>query len=201
MSDEPVLAQPQSLPGMEGALNPLEEAQLKSAEARRVFEASARAEAWMDDYFALIAEGWSWRQAVYMLWASQPQPRTPATQWELATEVLGLTSDRAIRDWRAANPTMETRIASLTASVLMKARGDVFAALVASASDPTYKGNRDRKLLLEMTGDYTPRQALQLETPARLPEIEEADSQTLRMLAEEPKQGEESGTVGADDDA
>ena len=179
--DEVMVAQP--LPGMAGTLNVLEEAQIKSAEARRLFEAAGRAEAWMDDYWALIEEGWSWRQAVFMLWASQPQPRKPATQMELATQVLGLQSDRVIREWKAQDARMEARIARLTASALMKARADVFAALVTAATDPSYKGNRDRKLLLELTGDYVPRQALDLSVPASRSAVEEADTETLRALA------------------
>lgn len=173
----------QTLPGMDGALNVLEEAQIRSAEARRLFEAAGSAEAWMDDYWALIEEGWSWRQAVFMLWASQPQPRKPATQMELATQVLGLQSDRVIREWKAQDARMEARIARLTASALMKARADVFAALVMAATDPSYKGNRDRKLLLELTGDYVPRQALDLSVPASRSAVEEADTETLRALA------------------
>jgi hypothetical protein len=173
----------QTLPGMDGALNVLEEAQIRSAEARRLFEAAGSAEAWMDDYWALIEEGWSWRQAVFMLWASQPQPRKPATQMELATQVLGLQSDRVIREWKAQDARMEARIARLTASALMKARADVFAALVIAATDPSYKGNRDRKLLLELTGDYVPRQALDLSVPASRSAVEEADTETLRALA------------------
>lgn len=172
----------------QAALNPLEEAQLRSMEARRVFEATTPIEAWMDDYFDLIADGWSWRQAVYILWASQPQPRTPKTQWELATQILGLASDRVIRDWRSGNPLIETRIAKLTASALVKARADVFAALIAAATDPSYKGNRDRRLLLEMTGDYVPRQALTIGRPDTRAAIEEADTETLRAVAEAGQQ-------------
>lgn len=172
----------------QAALNPLEEAQLRSMEARRVFEATTPIEAWMDDYFTLVEEGWSWRQAVYMLWASQPQPRTPKTQWELATQILGLASDRVIRDWRSGNPLIETRVAQLTASALVKARADVFAALIAAATDPSYKGNRDRRLLLEMTGDYVPRQALTIGRPDTRAAIEEADTETLRAVAEAGQQ-------------
>jgi hypothetical protein len=172
----------------QAALNPLEEAQLRSMEARRVFEATTPIEAWMDDYFTLVEEGWSWRQAVYMLWASQPQPRTPKTQWELATQILGLASDRVIRDWRSNNPLIDTRIAQLTASALVKARADVFAALIVAATDPSYKGNRDRRLLLEMTGDYVPRQALSIGRPETRAAIEEADTETLRAVAEAGQQ-------------
>lgn len=154
------------LPGMEGALNPLDEAQLRSAEARRIFESSNQAEDWMDDYFALIGEGWSWRQAVYMLWEAQPRKsRHPATQGQLATEILGLSSDRVIRDWKASNPIMETRIRKLTLRALFHARADVLAALAASASDPSPRSHPDRKLYVEMTGDYIPRQAVSVDAP------------------------------------
>ena len=69
------------LPGMEGAVDVVAEAQLRSAAARRIFEESApQGQAgqegwaeWMGEYWALVGEGWGWRQAVYMLWASQPR--------------------------------------------------------------------------------------------------------------------------------
>lgn len=181
MGDEVVVP----LPGLEGALNPLDEAQLRSAEARRVVEGSRYMEAWMDDYFTLLGEGWSWRQAIYILWASQPQPRAPRTQAELAT-LLGLTSDRAIRDWREQNPAIEVRVAQMAASALLKARADVIAALAESASNPNYKHHNDRKLFLEMTGDYAPQQRLTIAAPVTTQEVEEADTETLRAMAALP---------------
>lgn len=174
------------LPGMEGTINPLDEAQLRSDAARRVFEASEGAAPWLEDYWALLAEGWSWRQAVYLVWASQPKPtRQPKNQYELATEVLGLTSDRAIRDWRQENPAMEARIARLTASVLSKSRAEIYAALVEAASDPDPRAHSDRRLALEMMGDYVPRQKLLVgrELPDDLSEISDEE---LRMLEQVP---------------
>jgi hypothetical protein len=170
----------------EAVRNPLDEALLKSEVTRRLFEQTNQAEAWMDDYFALVAEGWSWRQAVYMLWASQPQPRHPETQAALAREVLGLTSDRQIREWKAKNPAMEGRIAKLTASALGKYRAAIIQALGESAATPSYRNHRDRRLALEMLGDYTPKQALDLGLPTTPEEIEDADTETLRELAQSP---------------
>lgn len=180
------------LPGMEGTINPLDEAQLRSDAARRIFEASEGAAPWLEDYWALLAEGWSWRQAVYLIWASQPKPtRLPRNQYELATKVLGLTSDRAIRDWRAENPAMEARIARLAASTLSKSRAEIYAALVESASDPDPRAHSDRRMALEMMGDYVPRQKLLLgrELPDDLNEISDEE---LRMLEQVPGLGEDT---------
>lgn len=172
-----------NLPGMEGALNPLDEAQLRAAEARQIFEATHATEAWMDDYFALIGEGWSWRQALYMIWSSQPKPRVPETQEALATRYLGLTSDRAIRDWRQSNPAMELRIRQLTISALGKARAEVVQALIESAATSSYRNSQDRKLYFEMTGDYVQ----QLEVGRSLPEdLASASAADLAAMAQIP---------------
>lgn len=195
---DPVLLQgveppydPLTLPGFEGAvMDPLSEAQLKSEAARKVFEAGdAAAEPWMDDYWDLLGEGWSWRQAVYMLWEAQPsQNRTPKTQGELATEILGLTSDRVIRTWKADNPAIMARIAKLTASALGKARSRVIRALIESASSANYRAHADRKLFLEMTGDYKKSETIRV--GAMVPDdLEEMTEDDLRALAYEPGEG------------
>ncbi len=179
-------AEPLSLPGMEGALTPVEEAQLRSAEARRLFEATGVADAWLDEYYDLIAEGWPWRVAVYMLWASMPQPRIPATQAELATQVLGLKSDTQIREWRQNNPAIDARVARLTLSALGRHRSEVIAALVESARTPSYRNHQDRKLYLEMTGDYVPHQAVSVGPLVSDDAIAEASTEELRALAGSP---------------
>ena len=152
--------QAKTLPGMpedvRGTLN--DEARLQSERARLMFQDSGEHAAWLDDYFALVNEGWSWRQAVYMIWASQPKPRTPVTEMELAREVLGLGSARPIRNWKADNPQMILRIQKLQLTTLGKARGEVLAALVESATTASYRNYRDRELFLKMTGDYIPRE-------------------------------------------
>ena len=179
------------LPGFDGAvLDPLSEAQLRSEQARAIFEAGEEAaEPWMDDYWALLGEGWSWRQVVYMLWEAQPpQGRIPKTQGELATEVLGLTSDRVIRTWKAENPAIAARIAKLTASALSKARSRVIRALIESAASANYRAHADRKLFLEMTGDYQKKQTI-LAGAVVPDDLEEMDEEDLRALAYEPGKG------------
>lgn len=148
-----------ALPGMDAALDPLSEAQIRSAEARRIFEATEEYSPWFDDFWKLLDGGWKWRQAVYMLWEAQPpRKRKPKTQAELATEVLGLTSDRVISQWKKERPEMLVRIAKLTASALAKARSRIFDALIKSASDPNPRNHPDRKMALMMTGDLVERQ-------------------------------------------
>jgi hypothetical protein len=146
----------------------------------------------MEDYFALIAEGWDWRQAVYMLWASQPAgERKPATQQALATEVLGLTSDRVIRTWRDKNPAIEVRIRKLQLSILSKHRSEVLTALAEMATERDYKAHADRKLFLEMVGDYTPKQSVTVGPMVTEEEIEDASNEDLAAIAQLPVSGDE----------
>jgi len=200
MSDSEVLV-PQSLPGIAGEMDPLDEAQIKSAQARRVFEAQEDAAPWMEDYWSLIGEGWSWRQAVFMLWAAQPKDqRNPATQGALATEVLGLSSDRVIREWRD-NPAFDARVAKLVARSLAHARAGIYAALIEAAQNPSPRAHADRRLALEMLGDYQPKQRLAV-GPDLPDDLSELDAGELRMLAslpgaEDGAGGSGSGTAGA----
>lgn len=141
------------------------------AESRAAFELLRRDErvlqaVWWEDYHRLRAEGWDWRKAVYIAWAASPvRTRWPKTQEELATDCLGLLSDRTIRKWKQNEPAMQERIVLMQAEPLMAHRRDVFEALVAVASDPIPQANADRKLFLEMTGDYRPKGNLELSLP------------------------------------
>lgn len=146
------------------------EAELLSNAARQALEDGSAEDpakapqTWLDDYRQLREDGWPWRLACYIAWQSAPRrnpdgtPRWPKTQAELAKEVLGLESDRVIRTWRERNPSIDAAIAMVKAKALFEHRRDVFNALVTSASNPNHKNHTDRKLFLEMTGDYTPRQ-------------------------------------------
>ena len=103
----------------------------------------------------MLGEGWEWRKAVYIVWASLPSDkRVPPTQLELAREVLGLSSDRVIREWKAKNPALEQRVKGLTISALEKARADIIAALIESASDPNPRCTTDRRMALEILDIY-----------------------------------------------
>jgi hypothetical protein len=62
--------------------------------------------------------------------------------------------------WREKHPEMAEELARMQAAPLLRHRRDVFEALAASASDPDPKSHPDRKLALEMMGDYRPKQEL-----------------------------------------
>jgi len=173
------------LPGMEAALDPRTEAQLRSQRAREVFEAQHEAGPWMDDYWDLLEEGYTWRQAVYMLWEAQPPDRRrPRYQNELATQVLGLTTDRVVSQWKAENPAMAARIARLTVSALAKARSRIIAALIESASDPNPRSHSDRKMALQMTGDYVDTQNVQV---GPIQDLSRMSTEDLAAMAQLPE--------------
>jgi hypothetical protein len=112
---------------------------------------------WAEDFFLLLDRGWPWRVAVYIAWAGSPKiGRWPKTQEELANEVLGLTSDRQISEWRSKNPAIDEMIGIMQAMPLLSHRRDIFEALATSASNPSSKGAQDRKTALTLTGDYVP---------------------------------------------
>ncbi|PKN97994.1 MAG: hypothetical protein CVU42_13810 [Chloroflexi bacterium HGW-Chloroflexi-4] len=121
---------------------------------------------WEEDFFLLMNQGWPWRVAVYIAWAGSPKVgRWPKTQEDLAINVLGLTSDRQISEWRKNNPAIDEMIGIMQAMPLLSHRRDIFEALATSASDPSSKGAQDRKTALTMTGDYVPRLKVEDDRP------------------------------------
>jgi len=173
------------LPGM-GEVEVVEDAALRAAAARQIFESSEEAAPWLEDYWSLVGEGWPWRQAIYMLWASQPRDtRRPRTQYELAREVLGLATDRAIREWRSKNPAMDTLIAKLAASVLAKHRAEIYEALIRAATNSDPRAHQDRRMALEMMGDYVPRQRLDVGSAAA-GDYREMTTEELAAVAVDP---------------
>jgi hypothetical protein len=117
---------------------------------------------WADTYHQLMNANVRPRIAAYVAWATMPKKyRWPETQDKLATEVLGLTSDRAIATWRKKYPEIDMMISELQAEAMLEYRPGAFHALGTVASDPSYRANPDRKLFFEMTRDYTPRQKIE----------------------------------------
>lgn len=139
------------------------EARRISLEAQVVVEALSVEEAgWLVDYDLLRGEGWSWRVAAYIAWASTPRGmRWPGTLQELAGQ-LGLRSARTIHTWRKKNLAIDERVAILLVESLMDARADVLKALKEVASKSEASAHRDRKMYLEMAGLHTSEQTLRL---------------------------------------
>jgi len=182
-------------PGMEQAAGNLyDEAQLLSEQARAMFETGEGAGAWLDDYFALQADGWSWRQAVYIIWASQPKvTRVPATESDLATQVLGLASSRAIRVWKQENPQLELRIRKQQMLELGRNRAEVLSALSESAATVSYRNYRDRELYLKINGLYTPTERVEVGVVSEA-ELEALSAEELAALARVPVDSAEGAT-------
>lgn len=162
-----------------------DEARRISEAARLAFEARFGQVGWYDDYLKLRAEGWPWRQAAYIAWAACPKSkREPRTMDELAREYLGLTSDRAISTWRRKNPLIDEMVAMLQAAPLWEYRAEIYRALVAVAIKPEYKGHNDRKLALELLGDYVPASKLVAEMTKRVKgDLSEMSDEELAALA------------------
>jgi hypothetical protein len=113
--------------------------------------------AWADTYGALLEEGWEWRKAAYIAWASLPAAtRQPGSMGEFAS-VIGLRSTKPIRAWRLKNKAIDLAVQKLSLSNLLDSAPAVVDALIASASNENYKSAPDRKLYFEMTGMYVPR--------------------------------------------
>jgi hypothetical protein len=156
---------------------------------------------WWGDYLKLILQGWSWRVACYIAWAASPRKfRSPENLEGLAT-MLGLRSPRAIHTWKSKYPTISHMVALMQVAPLWEHRRDVLDALVEMASLPDYKSFNDRKLYLEMVGDYIPKSKLELGKAAKGEEGEMSDGELREWLGEnvEHEKGEVKITKDAKD--
>lgn len=100
---------------------------------------------------------WGWRKAAYIAWAATPKAlREPKTLEELA-QLLGLASAGTIRNWRRKDPGIAERIAELPRQFLAERVPDVMAALGMVASLPDPRAHQDRRMFLEMVGEYSPK--------------------------------------------
>lgn len=139
------------------------------------FEAVGKAYGWWDDYQALRAEGHGWKVAAYIAWASSPRDhRQPETIKELCDQHLGVTA-RTLRNWRNADVSIDATVKAFQAAPLLAHRRDIFDALVAVAKDPDPKAHSDRKLALEMLGDYKPRSTVEHDGGVRFSDEYTAD--------------------------
>lgn len=146
----------------------IREREMASREALKDRILDGELPSWADMYHRLIQAGWKWRIAAYVAWASTPSiGRYPETLDKLAKEVLGLTSPRAIFDWRKKYPSIDQMIADLQADDLLDARADVFRTLKLMARTPDYKNVKYTQIYLEMIGAYIPTSKLAAELKRR----------------------------------
>ncbi len=174
----------------ESGFVPPDEARRRSIAARAALRARAgaiekpeedEAPEWFEQYGMLLDNGWPWWVACYIAWEASPRIRRwPKTQLELATQILGLTSARAIATWRKKNPTIDDVIATMQAAPLIEYRADALTALARSASNPDHRNNPDRKLYFEMTGDYVPHSRVEFKRDAEdLSQLSDAELDEL----------------------
>lgn len=123
---------------------------------------------WFREYVRLREQGWPWRVGAYMAWAASPKNRRwPESIQDLATKVLGLKGPRVIYQWRHKYPAIDAVVAMMQAAPLFEHRRDVLEALVTMARTADYKSFNDRKLFLEMVGDYVPKSQVGVGVSAR----------------------------------
>jgi len=153
-----------------------EERAISSQEARQISEAARQVfdqmrlagreeigKDWFDDYLKLIELGWPWRVACYMAWDSSPKiNRWPKSIKELAEDVLGLRSPRAIFTWRKNYPAINMIVTLMKYTPFYEYRRDLIKSTLNSAINDGYKGFNDRKLIYEMLGDYLPKSKLEI---------------------------------------
>lgn len=141
--------------------SPATPGQAQSRLSWRALQSGEKKPAWWQDYLA-IREAFphfgNWRVWVYIAWAGQPAAsRSPRTLEEFGPQVLGC-STRVVRKWRERDwgeqPSIDEAIAWVQAAPLLAHRRDIYEALVSVAKSPDPKAHNDRKLALELMGDY-----------------------------------------------
>jgi len=140
-----------------GAVLSVEDVRIRSEAARSKLEGGewwpkGEVPAWYAHYLKLIYGNWPWRVAVLIAWLSMPKPRWPATQDELARQVLGLTSDRQFSVWMAKNPAIAAQVHDVQFALVWDDLADVLAAGMEVAKTPDYKGKGDREMIYKMAG-------------------------------------------------
>lgn len=114
------------------------------------------APSWAEQYHELMISNVPWKVAAFVAWSTVPKYRRwPRTQDELAQEVLGLTSDRQITEWRRKYPYIDQLIASLQTAALLDFIPGAIEASGKVASQPDTKATPERRLFYEATGIIT----------------------------------------------
>ena len=178
----------------------VEEARRRSESALQALKSKTLETApWLETFFELLDNGWAWRQAAYIAWASTPKEgRQPATQDELARNYLGLTSDRPIATWRKRNPAILEMIAILQSAPLWEQRADHFKALNdgANKARDDYKFFNYLKLAMEMRRDYIPASQVSAELRKKLTgDLSDLSDEELELIEQALKDREERQSI------
>lgn len=147
------------------ALSPAEIREREMA-ARMALEEREGEEApsWTEKYHELMMSKIPWRIAAFIAWSIVPKhTRWPETQNELAVEVLGLTSDRRIIEWRRKYPYIDQMIATMQTAVLLEYVPGSLEASGRVAARADYKSTAERRLLWEAVGIINRNQKITVE--------------------------------------
>jgi hypothetical protein len=137
--------------------------------------------AYLEPFHRLINANVPPRVAAYVAWASVPrEQRIPKTQEEFARQVLGLSSDRRIAEWRKNYP-IDTMIADLQGEQLMKWRASVFEAIGWGAAQKDYKAASQQRLFVELTRDL-PNAKLDINTNSAAQDLSDLSDTELEAL-------------------
>ena len=155
------------------------------------------APSWAEQYHELMISNVPWKVAAFIAWSTVPKHRRwPRTQDDLAREVLGLTSDRRITEWRRKYPYIDQMIASLQTAALLDYIPGSIQASGEVASDPTYRSTQERRLLWEATGIIEKSSKVSIEDPQLVSTGRKMLEKLRRMPAEKKLEllGEEAET-------
>ena len=194
--------QQHGLPGLD--IEPVLVANPQHPHEKALFEQMLGHLPWANIYLALLQEGWGWRKAAYIAWASIPASERIPQNIHIATDgtpgfasIIGLRDGSAISRWRMQNPAIDLAVRKLQLSMLNEATPRIMDALIESASNPSYKHAPDRKVALEMAGLYTPKSIMGLHDAAgsEAANTERLSDEDLARMA-----GTTALSTGGDDD-
>lgn len=149
-------------------LKPLtaQEVRERMMQAKALFKAKLDAGELPDylrNYNRLLTAGVPFRIALYVTWKTIPHKfRWPETQEKLATELMGLDSDRAIATWRSKYPYIDHMIADLLSEEFLEMRPGAMAAMNEVISEPSHRSTSERRLYFELMGELEKKVSLSL---------------------------------------
>lgn len=185
--------EPLRLPGLEDVpVGPRDADMMRSMLRQQAFEKCIPSE-WRERYFDLMARFGRWDVAAFVLWFSLPTAhRRPKTQEEFATQVLGLGGDKLLTEWKKLAG-VEDEIRATRLSALFHYVPDSFEALGELATTADYRNVPAIRLLLEITGYYTPKADMTLGVPKWVKD------QAAQLAGQEPEQLEDIAQIPAEE--